>query len=55
MEIKPIRNQRDYARALRRVQALWRAAEGSMEYDELGVLATLVEAYEREHFPKKSA
>jgi HTH-type transcriptional regulator/antitoxin HigA len=51
MEIKPIRNERDYQRALRRVQALWGAAEGSMEFDELAVLATLVEAYEREHFP----
>jgi|SRR5579859_123658 len=51
MEIKPIRNGRDYECALRRVEALWDAATGSKEYDELGVLATLVEAYEREHFP----
>jgi len=51
MEIKPIRNERDHERALRRVEALWGAAEGSREHDELGVLATLIEAYEREHFP----
>jgi HTH-type transcriptional regulator / antitoxin HigA len=51
MEIKPIRNERDHDRALRRVEALWGAAEGSKEHDELGVLATLIEAYEREHFP----
>ncbi|MHB8499479.1 MAG: helix-turn-helix domain-containing protein [Candidatus Acidiferrales bacterium] len=50
MEIKPIRNGRDYERALRRVEALWDAAEGSKEHDELAVLATLIEAYEREHF-----
>ncbi len=51
MEIKPIRSERDHERALRRVEALWGAAEGSKEHDELGVLATLIEAYEREHFP----
>lgn len=51
MEIEPIRNERDHERALRRVEALWGAAEGSKEHDELGVLATLIEAYEREHFP----
>jgi HTH-type transcriptional regulator/antitoxin HigA len=51
MEIKPIRNERDHERALRRVEALWGAAEGSREHDELGVLATLIDAYEREHFP----
>jgi len=51
MEIKPIRNRRDHERALRRVEALWGAADGSKEHDELGVLATLIEAYEREHFP----
>lgn len=51
MEIKPIRSERDYERALRRVEALWGAAEGSKDHDELGVLATLIEAYEREHFP----
>lgn len=51
MEIKPIRSERDHERALRRVEALWGAAEGSKEHDELGVLATLIEAYEHEHFP----
>jgi HTH-type transcriptional regulator / antitoxin HigA len=51
MEINPIRNELDHEGALRRVQALWGAAEGSKEYDELGVLATLIEAYEREYFP----
>jgi HTH-type transcriptional regulator/antitoxin HigA len=51
MEIKPIRSQRQYQSALRRVQALWNAREGSPEFDELDVLATLVEAYEREHYP----
>src|SRR6266550_1873465 len=41
----------DYERALRRVEELWNAAEGSTESDELEILATLIEAYEREHYP----
>src|SRR5258708_1153415 len=51
MEIKPIKNQRDYDRALRPVKALWKSPDGSAESDELDVLATLIEAYERQHYP----
>jgi HTH-type transcriptional regulator/antitoxin HigA len=51
MEIKPIKNGRDYQQALRRVESLWKSPEGSAESDELDVLATLIEAYEREHYP----
>jgi HTH-type transcriptional regulator/antitoxin HigA len=51
MEIRPIKNDHDYEAALRRVETLWNSEEGSPEFDELDVLATLVEAYEREHYP----
>jgi HTH-type transcriptional regulator / antitoxin HigA len=51
MNIKPIKNERDYERALRRVESLWKSPEGSPESDELDVLATLLEAYERVHYP----
>ena len=51
MDIKPIRGEADYKRALRRVEGLWNASEGSTESDELDILATLIEAYEREHYP----
>jgi HTH-type transcriptional regulator / antitoxin HigA len=50
MEIKPIKNERDYEQALRRVESLWKSPEGSPEGDELDVLATLIEAYEHEHY-----
>jgi HTH-type transcriptional regulator/antitoxin HigA len=50
MEIKPIRNETDYEAALQRIEALWGAAQGSREGDELDVLSTLVEAYENEHY-----
>jgi HTH-type transcriptional regulator/antitoxin HigA len=50
MDIKPIRGEADYERALRRVEELWNSREGSAESDELGILATLIEAYEQEHY-----
>jgi HTH-type transcriptional regulator/antitoxin HigA len=51
MDIKPIRSETDYDRALRRIEALWDSLKGSAGSDELDILATLVEAYEREHYP----
>jgi HTH-type transcriptional regulator/antitoxin HigA len=51
MDIKPIKREVDYERALRRVEELWDSPEGSTESDELEILATLIEAYEREHYP----
>ena len=51
MEVKPIRTESDYEQALRRVEELWGSPRGTAEGDELDVLATLVEAYEREHYP----
>lgn len=51
MEIKPIKSEADHDRALRRVEELWGAPTGSSEGDELDVLATLIGAYEDEHYP----
>jgi HTH-type transcriptional regulator/antitoxin HigA len=51
MNIKPIKNEGDYEEALRRAESLWGSPEGSGESDELDVLATLIEAYESEHYP----
>lgn len=51
MDIKPIRDEADYERALRRVEELWDSPEGSVENDELDVLTPLIEGYEREHYP----
>ncbi len=50
-EVKPIRSENDYERAVRRVEQLWGAPQGTAQGDELDVLATLAEAYEREHYP----
>ena len=50
-DIKPIRSKRDYETALAEVSRLWGAKKGTPEGDRLDVLATLLDAYETEHFP----
>jgi HTH-type transcriptional regulator/antitoxin HigA len=51
MDIKPIRSEADYERALRRVEMLLDSPKGSVRIDELDILTTLIEAYERQHYP----
>ena len=51
MEIKPIKTDADHEAALRDIELLWGAAEGTIEGDRLDVLATLVEAYEEKRWP----
>ena len=51
MEIQPIKTEQDYDAALRAIEALWNAPEGSSEADRLEILITLVEAYEAAHHP----
>jgi antitoxin component HigA of HigAB toxin-antitoxin module len=50
-EIKPIRTKADFERALNEVERLWGAKSGTREGNRLDVLATLIEAYEAEHYP----
>ena len=49
--LKPIRNEKDYERALAEVEVLWGAKAGTPKGDRLDILATLIEAYETEHYP----
>lgn len=51
MEIRPIRTDQDHAAALREIDGLWGAPEGSDEGDRLEILVTLVEAYEEKRWP----
>ena len=50
-ELKPIRTKRDYEAALKEVERLWGAKPGTRDGDRLDVLATLLDAYEAEHYP----
>jgi HTH-type transcriptional regulator/antitoxin HigA len=51
MNIRPIRGDEDHTAALRRIDALWGAAEGTPEGDELDVLVALVSHYEESRWP----
>jgi HTH-type transcriptional regulator/antitoxin HigA len=50
-EVKPIRTKRDHEAALKEVERLWGTKAGTSEGDRLDVLATLIDAYETEHYP----
>lgn len=50
-DLKPIRSEKDYKQALAEAEALWGARTGTPKGDRLDVLATLIEAYEAEHYP----
>ena len=54
MEIRPIHDEPSYQAALAEAEALWDAADGSPEADRLEVLALLIEAYEKTHYPIKA-
>lgn len=51
MEIKPIKNEKDYNQALERLETIFDAKLGTRESDELEVLGILIDQYENEHFP----
>lgn len=51
MNIKPIRTKSDYRQALKTIESLMSATPNTPQGEKLDVLVTLVEAYEREHFP----
>jgi HTH-type transcriptional regulator/antitoxin HigA len=51
MHLKPIRTDSDHAAALKEIERLWHAEEGTADGDRLEILTTLVEAYEEAHFP----
>jgi HTH-type transcriptional regulator/antitoxin HigA len=49
--IKPIRTEGDYQEALARVLVILQSQPGDPTFDELEILATLIEAYEARHHP----
>ena len=50
-DVKPIRTKKDYEAALVEVERLWGAKSKTPEGDRLDVLATLIDAYEAQHYP----
>ncbi len=50
MKLKPIKNDRELNRALKRIEELWGAKPDTPRGDELDVLMLFVEKYEDEHY-----
>jgi HTH-type transcriptional regulator/antitoxin HigA len=51
MNIKPIKTEKDYFTALKRLEVIFDAKLNTPDGDELEVLGILIEQYETEHFP----
>lgn len=51
MDIKPIKNEDDYRKALKRLEALFDAPSGTGESDEADVLGLLIDDYENKYYP----
>ena len=51
MEIRPIKTKADYEAALKEIETFMAAEADTPEGDRLDVLVTLIEAYERVHYP----
>ncbi|MFS4481581.1 helix-turn-helix domain-containing protein [Hyunsoonleella sp. 2307UL5-6] len=51
MKISPIRNEKDYQKALDRLEEIFDAKKGTDEGDELEILSILIDRHENEKFP----
>lgn len=51
MNIKPIKTDTDYRATLKEIESLMLAETNTPEGKRLDILVTLVEAYEKKHFP----
>ncbi len=51
MKILPIRTEKDYQKALDRLEDIFDAKKGTEEGDELEILSILIDQYEKENFP----
>lgn len=51
MNIKPIKDEKDYQNALNRLEEIFDAKMGTEQGDELEILSILIDNYENEHFP----
>jgi HTH-type transcriptional regulator / antitoxin HigA len=51
MNIKPIKSESDYLKALKRLEVIFDAKIGTAESDEADVLGLLIDEYEKKHYP----
>ncbi|AVR46030.1 transcriptional regulator [Christiangramia fulva] len=51
MNIKPLKNEQDYEKALERLEVIFDAPANSPEGDEAEILSMLIDNYENEYYP----
>ena len=51
MEIKVLKTEEDYSKALKRLEEIFHAPIDSTEGDEADLLSILIEKFENEHYP----
>jgi HTH-type transcriptional regulator/antitoxin HigA len=51
MEIKPIKTEKDYDKALERLEVIFDASQNSNDGDEAEILSLLIENYETQYYP----
>lgn len=51
MELKPIKTEKDYRKALERLDIIFDAPVNTKDGDEAEILSILIEKYEEEHYP----
>jgi len=51
MKISPIKTEKDYQNALKRLELVFDAKKGTEKGDELEILSILIDKYENEKFP----
>lgn len=51
MNIKPIKTESDYQKALKRLEVIFDAAIGTPKSDEADLLGLMIDEYEKKHYP----
>jgi HTH-type transcriptional regulator / antitoxin HigA len=51
MDIKPIKTEDDYRKALKRLEEIFDASIGTKEGDEADIFGQMVDEYEKKHYP----
>lgn len=51
MELRPIKTEKDYRKALERLEIIFDAPTDTKQGDEAEILSLLIENYENEHYP----
>ncbi|WP_163382597.1 type II toxin-antitoxin system HigA family antitoxin [Cyclobacterium sp. SYSU L10401] len=51
MELRPIKSETDYQKALERIGMIFDAPIGTSESDEADILGLMVDDYEKKHYP----